>query len=477
MLRLLELGGYVSKTELKFTNFALKRVGFRRMEPILFILTLPKIKGISSDLSKEFLDKRIRNIRRTFMGNASKPFMRNFDSLEDFVDVVSEVLNCPITVEDANHHLLAYSKHDEKTDPARISTIIRRKVPENVINMLWKNNIIPTLLSSKRPLRIKEISEVGLGNRIAISIRKNEEILGFIWVLDQKQNIDDQDLDYLVEASKVAKNLLLKIQTKINKKQKDQQEIFRMLLNGHFMDERKAIMQFEQLGIRPPSTYSIIIFRFQNWISDSFHKQLIYVMETIQKLNIIFYQIEDHDFIILVASKTKQPTIELQDYIETFVYKMKERFQIDGLQYGFGSIYHNLQFIHACFSEAEAVLELKGIFPNELLNVYGYHQLGLFKHIKSIAPSYQKPEPIIILEDYDRKNNSELLVTLESYLDHDLNISETAKHLHIHINTLNYRLKRMAEIAQINFKDFNEKAELYLSLKLYKYLKNTQPIS
>lgn len=406
------------------------------------------------------------------MGNASKPFMKNFDSLEDFVDAVSEVLNCPITVEDANHHLLAYSKHDEKTDSARISTIIRRRVPENVINILWKKNIIPTLLSSKQPLRIKEISEVGLGNRIAISIRKNEEILGFIWVLDQKQHIDDKDLDYLVEASKVAKNLLLKIQTNMNKKQKDQQEIFRMLLKGHFKDERKAIMQFEQLGIALPSTFSIIIFRFQNWISESFHKQLIYIMETIQKLKIIFYQIEDHDFIILVASKTKQPTIELQDYIETFVFKMKERFQMDGLQYGFGGIYHDLQFIHSCFSEAEAVLELKGIFPNELLSVYGYHQLGLFKHMKTVAPSYQKPEPIIILEDYDRRNNSELLVTLEAYLDYDLNINETARQLHIHVNTLNYRLKRIAEIADINFKSFNEKAELYLNLKLHKFIES-----
>jgi DNA-binding PucR family transcriptional regulator len=404
------------------------------------------------------------------MGKTSKPFRKNFNSLEDFVDEVSEILNCPITVEDATHHLLAYSKHDEKTDSARISTIMRRRVPENVINILWKNNIIPTLISSTQPLRIKEISEVGLGNRIAISIRKNDEILGFIWVLDHKQNIDDKDLDYLVEASKAAKNLLLKIQTKMDKKQQDHQEIFRMLLTGHYADEKKAVSEFEQLGIARPSTLSIIIFRFDKYISDSVHKQLIYMMETIQKLNIIFYQIEDHDFIILAAPKTKEPFIELKDYIDTFIHKMKERFQFNGLHSGFGGIHHNLQFVHSSYNEAKAVLELKEFFPDELKDVFGYDQLGLFKYFKTLAPIYQKPQPIIALEEYDKKNNSELLVTLETHLDHDLNPNETARHLHIHVNTLNYRLKRIAEIAQINFKNYNQKGELYLTLKLGKFI-------
>lgn len=410
------------------------------------------------------------------MGNASKPFMKDFNNLKDFVDEISEVLNCPITVEDATHHLLAYSKHDEKTDSARISTIIGRRVPEPVINMLWKHNIIPTLLTSKQPLRIKEIPEIGLGDRIAIAIRKNEEVLGFIWVLDQKQNLDEKDLNYLVEASKAAKNLLLKIQTNQYEKQKDQQEIFRMLLRGQFMDERKAIIQFEQLGITPPSSFSIIIFRFQKWISNSFQKQLIYVMETIQTLNIIFYQIEDNDFTILAAPKTKESFIELQNYIDTFINKLSERFQVNGLQAGFGGISHNVQFIYSCFQEAEAVLELKEIFPDELLSVFGYHQLGLFKHVKTMAPNYQKPQAIIILEDYDKKNNSELLATLEIYLDYDLNLNEAAKYLHIHVNTLNYRLKRITELTQINLRNFNEKAELYLNLKICKYIKRTRQI-
>src|SRR4051812_4030829 len=60
---------------------------------------------------------------RTYVGKglngmaASKqtPFSEGFDSLDEIADRISEVLHCPITIEDANHRLLAYSTHDERT--------------------------------------------------------------------------------------------------------------------------------------------------------------------------------------------------------------------------------------------------------------------------------------------------------------------------------------------------------------------------
>ena len=96
----------------------------------------------------------------------NNPFRASFDSLEEFADVISEVLRCPITIEDANHRLLAYSTHDDRTDPARIATIMGRRVPEKVINSLWKEGVIPALLNSREPVRVKTVDDIGLGNRV-----------------------------------------------------------------------------------------------------------------------------------------------------------------------------------------------------------------------------------------------------------------------------------------------------------------------
>ncbi|PDY49289.1 PucR family transcriptional regulator, partial [Bacillus cereus] len=91
---------------------------------------------------------------------------------------MSEILQCPVTIEDVNHRLLAYSTHDERIDSARVATIMGRRVPEKVINSLWKEGIIPELLKKREPIRIKKIDGVGLSNRVAISIWNKEEVLG-----------------------------------------------------------------------------------------------------------------------------------------------------------------------------------------------------------------------------------------------------------------------------------------------------------
>lgn len=142
----------------------------------------------------------------TFIKN--DPFRSNFDSLEEFADVVSEVLHCPITIEDANHRLIAYSTHDERTDPARVSTIIGRRVPEKVINALWKEGVIPALLKSREPIRVKTLDEIGLGDRVAVSIWKKEEVLGFIWALEVDKHLDEHALVLLKQAAEAAKNKL-----------------------------------------------------------------------------------------------------------------------------------------------------------------------------------------------------------------------------------------------------------------------------
>lgn len=58
--------------------------------------------------------------------------------------------------------------------------------------------------------------------------------------------------------------------------------------------------------------------------------------------------------------------------------------------------------------------------------------------------------------------------TLETYLDAAGKVNITANRLHIHINTLSYRLKRIEEIMQVDLEDMNQRVALYLELKLDK---------
>ena len=70
------------------------------------------------------------------------------------------------------------------------------------------------------------------------------------------------------------------------------------------------------------------------------------------------------------------------------------------------------------------------------------------------------------LERYDKANQSSLLETLEAYLNHDCNAQRCANELYLHRNSLQYRVRRIQEIAGVSLDKPEERAYLRLSFLL-----------
>ena len=75
------------------------------------------------------------------------------------------------------------------------------------------------------------------------------------------------------------------------------------------------------------------------------------------------------------------------------------------------------------------------------------------------------------LADYDRRQEGELLKTLEAFFANLDNLARTAAALHIHRNTLLYRLGRIAEISGLDLDDPEERLALWLALKAHRVLR------
>lgn len=404
------------------------------------------------------------------------PFKISFESLEEFVDVVSGQLQCPITLEDANHRLIAYSTHDERTDPARIATIIGRKVPEKVINQLWKEGIIPALLETKEPIRIKSINEIGLGNRVAISIWKQDEVIGFIWALEIDKCLNEKEMEILKNAAEAAKNELLQLQVRKRKKDNRSQEFFWQLLTGHLHTSEIINEQFHVLKIVPSGDYAVIVFQFQHDITRKVEQQIFYLLKTSQNLITMLHTIDGNQLILLVAApQVEKPYTELGHFISVFKKQLHDRYNIADVQVGSSSVHDDYQQIKKAYQESLTVLSIKEKFFAETQNIWYYEKLGIYRLFDLILDKYkiEGHENLSLkkLYLYDKKHNSNLVETLEAYLDNDTDIQETAKKIVVHPNTLSYRLKRIAEIGEINFKDPNQKMMLYLDVKLEKYLR------
>ena len=414
------------------------------------------------------------------MGEHSKrEIFKGIDGdLMEFADRISSVIGGPVTIEDESHRLLAYSMHSDITDQARISTIIGRRVPEKVINSLWKEGIIPALLKNDEPVIVKAIGDVGLGNRAAVSIRNKGQVIGFIWALAGDHPFSPENISFLHFAAKEANNQFKQLQLNKKRKAAGNQEFFWSLLTGHEHDEREIQHMLSVYSLPLLPVYTVSVFEFPKDIAGDTERHISYLLTVTQKVKIQLFTMDRNRLIVLAGAETEESLGEsCGRFIPSFSTSMESRFQVKGIVGVRGSICTAPSDIFRSYQDALYTLKMKHFFPEETEGLLAYEELGILQEIERFSQQDGgRPlnSQLRKLEAYDRKHQGSLLHTLKVFLEKDCSQNEAARQLHIHVNTLNYRLKRIAEIGQINFKNPVQKMTLFLDLKIKQYQEQLQ---
>jgi len=103
-----------------------------------------------------------------------------------------------------------------------------------------------------------------------------------------------------------------------------------------------------------------------------------------------------------------------------------------------------------------------------------YDDLGLYRVLSDLRDRaelqrfYQ--ETLGDLLAYDQVHDTELVHTLQVLFAENTNISQTARALYVHRNTLNYRLQRIAEISGYDLNDAETRLTLQLALRLHQLI-------
>ncbi|MGI5915376.1 MAG: helix-turn-helix domain-containing protein [Anaerolineae bacterium] len=102
---------------------------------------------------------------------------------------------------------------------------------------------------------------------------------------------------------------------------------------------------------------------------------------------------------------------------------------------------------------------------------YFYEQMGLYRLLAELRGCdelrrfYEETLGALVL--YDREHNTDLVHTLKVFFDENANVSQTARALYVHRNTLNYRLQRIIEIIGLDLNDAEARLTLQLALKIH----------
>lgn len=129
---------------------------------------------------------------------------------------------------------------------------------------------------------------------------------------------------------------------------------------------------------------------------------------------------------------------------------------------GTGHYYPSPLFLYRTYQEAKMALKLNSN-ETDRNQIIHYDDLGIVKllgHLRQeLLVDYQQDQLHQIMA-FDQDAGEELTVTLEQYLGNNGNIKSCAAKLHIHPNTLRYRLNKIESLLQIDLKNYHTITEL-----------------
>ncbi|HEX6777256.1 MAG TPA: helix-turn-helix domain-containing protein [Ktedonobacterales bacterium] len=141
----------------------------------------------------------------------------------------------------------------------------------------------------------------------------------------------------------------------------------------------------------------------------------------------------------------------------------------ESLRVGVGRMASGIQELAPRYREARQALMIgRRLFAAQQITYFG--ELGIYRLLFHLHGSEDArafyDEVLGALIEYDHRTNNELVETLEAYFACNGNLSEAARRLHLHRNSLLYRLERIQEVLHADLEDADTRLALQVALKM-----------
>ena len=137
---------------------------------------------------------------------------------------------------------------------------------------------------------------------------------------------------------------------------------------------------------------------------------------------------------------------------------------------GIGTVVSHIRDLARAYKEAGVAIDVGKVFDTEK-TIITYENLGIGRLI------YQLPTVMceMSLQEVFKKNpidalDQETLFTINKFFENNLNVSETARKLFVHRNTLVYRLEKIKKLTGLDLREFDDAITFKVALMVKKYL-------
>ncbi|WP_214416279.1 PucR family transcriptional regulator [Sphaerisporangium fuscum] len=383
-----------------------------------------------------------------------------------FADTLATDIGSPVTIEDQMSRVLAYSRSQQSADPVRLETILGRRVPDAMHRLLESKGVFAHLTASDEPLFVEPAPEHGLRGRMVVAVRAGRELLGSIWVECERRLSDDQQI-VLCDGARAVALYLLRSRVSADLERQVESDLVIQLLEGS-ADTPRVI---SRLGL-PQGRFRVIA--LQAHIAEERHAAVLLAFERATTgfgwsrpgRSALF---GNTLYTVLPCASDVTPA---RDWLASISGVLPRPVTVFA---GIGGAAEAAQ-LPASRREADESLALRAARPGGAPAVVydeSWDEI-LLQRLRAAAASGRTPArgPVAELTRYDAERGTRYVPTLRAWLEAQGDLGTAAERLGVHPNTVRYRLRKMAEITNLQLDVPEKRLAMIIALAVHQ---DTQP--
>ncbi|MBM4425038.1 MAG: hypothetical protein FJ030_16945 [Chloroflexi bacterium] len=312
------------------------------------------------------------------------------------------------------------------------------------------------------------------------------------WLVVEATEADDAAIAVLAQGATVTSLALIKHRAVQEAEQRFRRDLFEDMLASERWSAGRLTEQANSLGWQLDSIPIVILIDFggarrialagrasdlsrRQWIREKFAEAARRAVSNHAPAGIVVER--DAGLVILPNLSGKAPA-EAHEHIQQIVEALEREMRASGLAVGYataiGGHHHSgLDGLRQSYHEAQQALEIglrllmrRPIWFDDvqlyiLLESFirGDEARGWFSH--TLGP----------LIEYDRRNRTQMVETMEAYFDANQSLQQAAHVLHVHANTLKYRLQRIRQVLKQDPFVGERQLAFYLAAKVARLLR------
>jgi purine catabolism regulator len=404
--------------------------------------------------------------------------------LEAIVKTLGELVESSISLEDANFHLLASHVVPGVTDKHRQQTLAQKGTPLRVQQAAAIKAVLQEVVRGRAPHKVPPFPELGLtAPRIITPVLAGHENLGYLSIIDHPQHLEDLAMMAVEHAATVIALEMIKQREVAEAEDRVRGELVDDLLNGTFGDQANVQRRARHLRYdlsAPHRVFVVDVDHFGQFIKERRYEEGRVITLKHQLFQLVTGAVRRQHARHLVTAHSDSVIVLVPQAAdgsdpdgEALAARLREVVAESELgltvSVAIGRLCTKPEDFKPAFIEAQRALDLMVRFGKRE-QIINYDRLGVYRLLAQVedragleAFAGRMLAPLV---DYDRARGTPLLKTLEVYLQRHGNLRQSSRDLHIHLNTLHYRLRRISEVTGVDLKDADARLDMLLALRV-----------